>query len=180
MKPIRQLTIAAAVIAMLAIAYTPLRAKNYVTPKAYMFGFTASFTDSTVYFTNIQEVDSVWFMHKRDILAGRSSYSSQLRTYCTDKLKQPKRTCIVIGSPKRKDVEKKYEKMKRQYTQNKKGATYDVKFISEEEFKFQSVNMNDNEEQASATKSKKNKKKEAKAPKRKGKDGKTPPPPTNK
>jgi len=178
MKPIRQLTIAAAVIAILAIAYTPLRAKNYVTPKAYMFGFTASFTDSTIYFTNIQEVDSVWFMQKRDLLAGRSSYSSQLRTYCTNKLNQPKRTCIVIGSPKRKDVEKKYEKMKRQYTQNKKGANYDVRFISEEEFKFQAVNMKDNEEQASTQKTKK--KKKDKAPKKKDKDGKMPPPPPNK
>ena len=55
MKPIRQLTIATAIVAMLAIANTPLRAKNYVTPKAYMFGFSASFNDSIVYFTDIQE-----------------------------------------------------------------------------------------------------------------------------
>ena len=104
MKPIRKLTIATAIVAMLALAYTPLQAKNYVTPKAYMFGFSASFNDSIVYFTDIQEVDSVWFMQKRKLLAGRASYSSQLREYCANKLGMEKRTCVVISSEKRKDV----------------------------------------------------------------------------
>ena len=81
MKPIRQLTIATAIVAMLAIANTPLRAKNYVTPKAYMFGFSASFNDSIVYFTDIQEVDSVWFMQKRKLLAEK--YGIRLSEFAT-------------------------------------------------------------------------------------------------
>ncbi len=177
MKPIRQLTIATAIVAMLAIANTPLRAKNYVTPKAYMFGFSASFNDSIVYFTDIQEVDSVWFMQKRKLLAGRANYSSQLREYCAGKLDMPKRTCVVISSEKRKDVEKKYEKMKRMYTQNKKGAIYDVRFITSSDFKFTSVNMDEGTEEPVAKPEKKKKDKPKKDGKRPPRDGKMPPPP---
>jgi len=140
MKLQRHMVFGAALTVLLAISYTAAQAKNFVVPKAYMFGFAASFNDSTVYFTNIQEVDSVWFTQKKHILAGRSNYSSQLRSYCTDKLDQPKRTCIVVCSPKRKDVEKKLAKMKKMYTQSGK-TTYDVRYIQEEDFKFQSVNM---------------------------------------
>ena len=119
----------------------------------------------------------MWFTQKKDMLAGRSNYSSQLRSYMTDKMEQPHRTCIVVGSMKRKDVEKKYEKMKKMYIDNKK-ATYDVRYIQDEDFRFVAVNMSEGEEEI--VQPKPNKK--AKAPKGapKGKDGKMPPPPQQK
>ena len=156
--------------------FLPVQAKNYVEKKAYMFGFSASFNDSTVYFTNIQEVDSVWFTQKKKMLAGRGNYSSQLRSYCENKLDQPKRTCIVVGDKKLKKVEKKYEKMKKMYTQNKK-ATYDVHFISEEDFKFVTVNLEESNETATKTKPEKKKEKPKKDGKRPPRDGNMPPPP---
>ena len=108
-----------------------------------MFGFSASFNDSIVYFTTIQEVDSVWFTQKKNMLAGRSNYSNQLREYCNDKL------------------------------QNKK-ATYDVRFISEEDFKFVTINLGEGKDEVAP----KMPQKKPKAPKdKKKKDGKTPPPP---
>ena len=153
--------------------FLPAQAKNLVKPKAYMFGFVASFNDSTVYFTNIQQVDSVWFTQKKELLAGRSNYSNQLRNYCADKLDKPRRTCIVVSHTKLKKVEKKYEKMKKMYLQNKK-ATYDVRFIEEEDFKFSPVNMKE-EEKVNTSKPEKS----PNAPKEKKtkKDGKIPPPP---
>ena len=98
MKPIRHIAIGAALTMLLALSYSAAQAKNVVEKKAYMFGFSASFNDSIVYFTTIQEVDSVWFTQKKNMLAGRSNYSNQLRDYCNDKLNQPKRTCIVVGN----------------------------------------------------------------------------------
>lgn len=156
--------------------FLPTQAKNVVEKKAYMFGFSASFNDSIIYFTNIQEVDSVWFTQKKHMLAGRSNYSNQLRDYCNDKLNQAKRTCIVIGHKERKQVEKKYEKMKKMYTQSK-NASYDVRFIPEEDFKFITINMSEGNDEIIPTKVEK--KKKGKAPKGgpKGKDGKMPPPP---
>ena len=180
MKPIRQITLTATILAVLAIVYSPLQAKNFVVPKAYMFGFSASFNDSIVYFTDIQEVDSVWFMHKNDILAGRGNYSTQLRDYCAQKFDQPKRTCVVVCSEKRKTVEKKYDKMKRKYTQ-KKGSTYDVRFIPVTDFKFVAVSIDEGTDESVAKSEKKNKKdKPKKDGKRPPRDGKMPPPPTNK
>ena len=173
MKPIRHFFTGAALTMLLALSYSAAQAKNVVEKKAYMFGFSASFNDSIVYFTTIQEVDSVWFTQKKNMLAGRSNYSNQLRDYCNDKLNQPKRTCIVIGNKSLKKVEKKYEKMKKMYTQNKK-ATYDVRFISEEDFKFVTINLGEGKDEVAP----KMPQKKPKAPKdKKKKDGKMPPPP---
>ena len=175
MKTIRHITFGSALIALLVLSYSAAQARNVVEKKAYMFGFSASFNDSIVYFTNIQEVDSVWFTQKKSMLAGRNHYSSQLRDYCNDKLNQPKRTCIVIGDKKLKKVEKKYEKMKKMYLQNKK-VTYDVRFIKEDEFKFQAINMADNNDEVVA-KPEKKKDKPKKDGKRPPRDGKMPSPP---
>ena len=154
MKFNRQFVLGAALTMLLAATYTTAKAKNHMVPKAYMFGFVASFNDSIVYFTDIQQVDSVWFTQKKDMLAGRSNYSSQLRSYCADKLDQPRRTCVVVGDMKLKKVEKKYEKMKKMYLQNKK-ATYDVRFIKEDDFKFQAINMADSNDEVVAKPEKK-------------------------
>jgi len=125
-----------------ATAYQPLAAKTKLMPKAYMFGFAASFNDSIVYFTQIQEVDSVWAEGKKDFLAGRSNYSYQLRNYIERNMKKEYPTCVVISSFKRKDVEKKYKKMKKQYTEKNAGK-YDVHYISDADFRFYAIDMSD-------------------------------------
>jgi hypothetical protein len=82
-----------------------------VTPKAYMFGFVANFTDSVVYFTDIQTVDSVWYDSKTKFLLGRSGYSNQLRDYFSHNMKKPHTTCVVIFALNRKDAEKYIDKL---------------------------------------------------------------------
>ena len=91
--------------------------KNFKVPHAYMFGFAASFNDSLVFFTDIQQVDSVWLTKKKGFLAGKSNYAYQLRNYCEEKMELPKRTCVIVSSVKRKDVEKKYKKMMKEEIQ---------------------------------------------------------------
>ena len=140
MKYIRHITLAA--VLMAALAFVPTLAQNRVVPKAYMFGFVASFTDSIVFFTDIQEVDSVWLMPKKHMLAGKSNYSYQLRNFCADSLGFKNRTVVVVSSLKRKDIEKKYAKMKKDYTMKRAGR-YDVHFIDASEFRFTPVNMSD-------------------------------------
>jgi hypothetical protein len=138
MKIIRHITLAAAFMA--ALAFVPTLAQNRVVPKAYMFGFAASFTDSIVFFTDIQEVDSVWLMPKKKIVAGKSNYAYQLRNFCADSLGFRNRTVVVVSSLKRKDIEKKYAKMKKDYTVKRAGL-YDVHYIDASEFRFTPVNM---------------------------------------
>ncbi|MBR1557355.1 MAG: hypothetical protein IJ647_06310 [Prevotella sp.] len=138
MKYLRTIAIAASLLT--ASVYLTVSTKTVQVPHTYMFGFIASFNDSIIYFTDIQTVDSVWVEGKKDFLSGRNQYSYQLRDYFTQKMNMPHRTCIVISSLKRKDVEKKYQKMKHLYMEKNKGK-YDVRFLSEDDFKFHAVNM---------------------------------------
>lgn len=137
-------TIAIAILMMAGVSQTATAQKNnnIQVPKAYMFGFAASFNDSTVFFTDIQQVDSVWVTKKKGFLAGRGNYSYQLRNYCAQEMDLPNRTCIVVSDLNRKKVEKKYKKMMNKYV-GKKAKNYDVRYISPENFKFHAVDMSE-------------------------------------
>ena len=95
-----------------------MTAKNKTVQKVYLYGFSASFKDSVVYFTDIQELENVSVAERTGFLYGRDSYSNQLREYLAEK-GQPFRTCIVSFAFDRKHIEKKYLKLKSKYT--KKG-----------------------------------------------------------
>ena len=137
MRLIKQVTLA---ILLMAAGSMNVQAQNVKVPHAYMFGFVASFNDSTVYFTNIQQVDSVWVTKKKEMLAGRNHYSYQLREFFTQQRNLPNRTCVVIANTNRKKVEKKYIKMKNKYLVKSK-KPYDVRNIADTDFKFQAVDM---------------------------------------
>ena len=128
------------IIIMLTLTGVKASAKGTVSPQGYMFGFVANFSDSVVYITDIQTVDSVWYDTKTKFLLGRSSYANQLRDYFSEKLNMPHRTCIVVFALNRKDIEKKYLKMKKLYTVKNVGR-YDVKNLNESDFRFTPVKM---------------------------------------
>ena len=128
------------IIIMLTLTGVKASAKGTVSPQGYMFGFVANFSDSVVYITDIQTVDSVWYDSKSKFLLSRSSYANQLRDYFSEKLNMPHRTCIVVFALNRKDIEKKYLKMKKLYTVKNVGR-YDVKNLNESEFRFTPVKM---------------------------------------
>lgn len=103
--------------------------------KVFMFGFSASFNDSTVCFTDIQEVDSAYLDSKTGFLYSRENYSYQLRDYL---LKQgfTTPTCITVFARNRKDIDKKYAKMRKRYTN---AARYIIKDIKEPDFTYQAI-----------------------------------------
>ena len=137
MKLIKHLTLA---VVLLAAGATSVQAQNVKVPHAYMFGFVASFNDSTVYFTNIQKVDSAWVTKKKSMLAGRNNYSYQLREFFAQKRNLPNRTCVVVANVDRKKLEKKYAKMKNKYLVKSK-KPYDVRNIADSDFQFTAVDM---------------------------------------
>lgn len=125
---------------MLLLTASTATAKNKV-QRVYVFGFAASFNDSTVYFTDIQEIDSAWVNEKTKFLLGRDQYSYQLRDYLAKRF-EPDRTCILTYALERKDIEKKYVKMKNRYTKEKytrKYGQFDVKYITKDDFAYQAV-----------------------------------------
>lgn len=146
-------------VIMAAVLPTSASARGVVLPKGYLFGFIANFTDSVVYFTDIQEVDSIWYDKSSHFLLGRDIYANQLRNYFTDNMKMPHRTCIVSFGLSRKDAEKKLVKMRKLYTDKKKG-NYEVRNLNENQFRFSTVNMEETIE-APMTKAEKEAAKEA-------------------
>lgn len=86
--------------------------------KTYAFGFAASFNDSTVYFTDVQVLDSAWLNEKNNFLVSRDNYSYQLRDYLAEH-GMPNRTCIICFSPNEKKVYKKYTKLSAKYTKER-------------------------------------------------------------
>lgn len=134
MKSYKNLIMAVAVIIICGWTINA-SAKLKCVPKLYAFGFAASFNDSTVYFTDIQEIDSAWINDKNDFLVSRDNYSYQLKNYFTS-LGLEHRTCVISFALKRKDIEKKYQKMKNKYV---KAGNYDIKSVSTNDFHFTAI-----------------------------------------
>lgn len=133
------------VLLMATYAVANAEAKRVKVPKMYMFGFAASFNDTIVHFTNVMEVDSVWFETKKKFLIGRDQFSRQLRNYLETEQQMPNRTCVIQFAKKREKAEKKLLKMKHLYTNTKRGAqAFDVRYI-DDSFKFKAFNLEDYE-----------------------------------
>ncbi|MBO4827458.1 MAG: hypothetical protein J5506_09550 [Prevotella sp.] len=156
-----------AIMALLLGTAQGAEAQNWSKQKIYAFGFAASFSDSTVYFTDIQELDDAYIRKKNHFLYHREDYSNQLKYYLADK-NQKNRSCIISYALKRKDAEKKLLKMRKRYS---KENHYDVRYIRPDEFSFNGVKPSDEElNEKSLTKAeKKALKKENKAKKKQNK-----------
>jgi len=111
---------------------------NNQATRMYMFGMAASFTDSLVYFTGVQTVDSAHIDPKTKFIWGSEFYSNQLRTYLDQQLHQPHRTCIVYYDRDRNKLEKKYLKVRQLYT-TKARQKFEIHELTEQDFHFTHV-----------------------------------------
>lgn len=165
-----------ATILLLSIA-VEISAREKEVDKVYMFGFAASFNDSTVYFTDIQEVRGAYAAKKTKFLVNRDEYSYQLKGYLQEQGNQYP-TCITCYSYDRKDVEKKYAKLKKKYADNK--ARYIIVDLDSTKFQYRPVtpdegtvivNPEEAEKEARLSKAKEDKeRKNKKVREEKGKD----------
>jgi hypothetical protein len=119
-----------------------MEAKRIKVPKMFMFGFSASFQDSIIYMTDVQEVEGAWYETKSKFLLGRQHYSYQLKDFLANTRQQPNRVCVVMFALTRKEAEKKFIKLRKEYTVKAKGK-YDVRYLTTTDFKFQPVNMSE-------------------------------------
>lgn len=142
MKILKHLMLAVILTAILPVVAA---AKSSVMPKGYLFGFVGNFTDSVVYFTDIQEVDSIVYDKRSRFLIGRDIYANQLRNYFTEELKMPHRTCIVSFGLTRKAAEKKLMKMRKLYT-GKNAGKYEIRQLNENQFRFTTAHTYETEQ----------------------------------
>jgi hypothetical protein len=126
---------------LLAVAMpSEMQAKHVKMSKMYMFGFSASFQDSIIYMTDVQEVAGVWYDTHTKFLLGRQHYSYQLKDYLATNEQKPNRVCVVMFAPTRKEAEKKFIKMRKEYTVKAKGK-YDVRYLTTAQFQFQPIDI---------------------------------------
>lgn len=149
--------VVAIILSVLATQET-MAQRMKIVPKVYAFGFSASFNDSVVYISDIQEIDSVWVTTRNNFLVNRYSYSNQLRDFLAEKRHDADRTCIISFAFKKKDIEKKYIKLKQRYTKN---GDFEVKTLTNADFLFKRVDFNPTDEDMAIDEpTKKSKKKE--------------------
>ena len=96
----------------------------------YAYGVAASFTDSTVYFTAIQQLDSVT-LTKEGFLPERQQYSYQLK-YHLENQGLMHRTCMVFFNTDKDKLTKKQSKLMERYLEDH----IQVKLIELESFHF--------------------------------------------
>lgn len=130
--------------------------------EVYLYGFAATFNDSTVYFTEIQHLDSVGIDSKTKFLYHREDYSAQLQNYL-ESIGVPEATCITSFSTKSKKVNKKFMKMRQRYL---KGNHYNIKNISTADFHYDKITPDASELNAEEVKPEKKAKKDKKAKER--------------
>lgn len=147
--------IALAAMALIGISTLATSAKNE--PRtAYIFGFASSFNDSTVYITSVQQLDSAYIQGKGKFLVSRENYSYQLRDYL-EQQGAGYRTCCVFYDTDQKKAEKKWTKLYDKYTAKPKSkrvkngqqkddapTPYQLKQVSNGEFKFQPIAPEEN------------------------------------
>lgn len=128
MQIIRNLFLLCIVLSVSSLAYCDEKLKKEV----YAFGFSASFTDSVVYFTNIQILDSIK-LDSKGFLPERPQYSYQLKNYLEGDRGLVDRTCMIYFSRNKKKLQKEEHKLHEKY---KKDKNVIVKQLTLAEFKF--------------------------------------------
>lgn len=94
------------VVAVSAFSKQPKDKNKY---GVYLAGVSASFTDSLVYFTDVQYLDSA-AVDSKGLLVGRALYSIQLKDYLEQKQNGKNRTCFIFFSRKKKKCAEGIEK----------------------------------------------------------------------
>lgn len=106
------------VVALLAVAKQKPTQYGRGSGKVYLFGVSQQLTDSVVYLTFINEVDSFDLAKKTKFLPFRSEFSLQLKEYMEGTLHKDHQTTVVFYSASRKKLSKKYYKIKKRYLDN--------------------------------------------------------------
>lgn len=132
------------VLALLVCVAMGAEAKTVKARHMYVFGFAASFKDSVVYMTEIQDVQGAMYDTKTKFLLGRDSYSDQLKTYFRETMQMPNRVCMVMFSTSKKKAEKQYLKLRSKYLSDKKNiSSYEVRYVTMQDFKFEPVGLDE-------------------------------------
>lgn len=97
----------------------------------YAFGLSASFTDTVVFYTEVQVLDSVKL--DKGFLPQRDLYSYQLKNYLEYQKGETKRTCMIYFSENKAKLMKERSSILNKY---KKKQSVALREITKDEFTF--------------------------------------------
>lgn len=120
-------------VCLLGMSMGAQAAKKPKMQTIYIFGFSASFTDSVAFLTDVMKVDSAYIL-SNGFLADRTLYSLQLENHVLGNMKVQNSTNAVFFSTKKKVMDKKYDKVNRIYQRSENLALI---YVGEDEFRFQ-------------------------------------------
>ena len=104
--------------------------KKKIQTEVYVWGVSLSFSDSIVYFTEIQHVEDAIIEDK--LLPNRHLYAYELKDYMSYEEGMPGRTSFIYFSDKRSKLEKKEQKVKKRFVE---GGEKTVRYLGDK-FKF--------------------------------------------
>lgn len=104
--------------------------KKKVQTEVYVWGVSLSFSDSVVYFTEIQHIEGAIIEDK--LLPNRHLYAYELKDYMSYEENMPGRTSFIYFSDKRSKLEKKEQKLKKRLVE---GGEKTVRYLGDK-FKF--------------------------------------------
>ncbi len=126
---------------LLFVQISTCMAKIVIQP-GYAFGFAASFSDSIVYITEIQKMDSLFVDSKSGLAIGTENFSSQMKDYLESHLDETNRTCVFFYNTELKKLQKTYKELKKRY-EGTKSTHFIIKLISSKNFYFSCIDLTD-------------------------------------
>jgi hypothetical protein len=102
--------------------------------RVYMFGFAASFKDSTACQTTIQMVDSAWIDPQHKFLMDRSLYSLQLQYHMESVEKCKNSICSVFFSTNPRKLKRTWRRIQKRYEKN---PSLQYVVLTDDRFRFQ-------------------------------------------
>lgn len=117
---------------LLAVAIVVCSASSKKNKSVYAFGLSASFTDTVVFYTEVQVLDSVQ-LDKNGFLPYREHYSYQLKNYLEYQKGEKNRTCMIYFSNNQAKLTKTLNKLLAKY---KKGTSVRLEELKQTDFSF--------------------------------------------
>ncbi|MCR4993859.1 MAG: hypothetical protein K6A32_00515 [Bacteroidales bacterium] len=116
-----------------AVATVDAASKEPRMTRVYMFGFSASLTDSTAFQTDIQTLDSAWIDPSHKFLIDRALYSLQLQYHVEVQEHRKNTVCTVFFGTNLRKVQRRWAKVRKRY-ENDPALRYQI--LPEERFRF--------------------------------------------
>jgi hypothetical protein len=119
-------------ILMSAQSSKEAKVKEVKKDAVYVLGVSASFTDSLVYFTEVQQVEGLK-LGKKELLPERQHYSQQLQAYLEQQGLE-NRTCFVYYQRSEAKLKKFSAQLKQKYQKNNTKLL--IQQVNPNEFRF--------------------------------------------